>query len=215
MTFLESVKRCMSTKYASMKGRAPLSEFCWYMLYRIGCYSIIILLIVLPKTFPIGVVIGSIYKSAHILPTISVIVRRLHDSDRSGSFVWLFLLGPIGLLLLLIFLLRSSSAGVNKYGAPYPYNDERYQLNTSNFTYYKTLLNKAWNDKYGIDYPDYSLLYIPEEHYKLLEEWYIEQEISNNKKKNIEIGTFCPYCGAEVKEENIEYCWKCGKHISK
>ena len=50
-----------------------------------------------------------------IVPHISVSVRRLHDTGRSG---WWYLLGyvPFGAFVLLYFYLQDSQPGANEYG---------------------------------------------------------------------------------------------------
>ena len=64
--------------------------------------------------------LGIIWSLATLLPGIGVMVRRVHDSDKSG---WLVLLGyvlmfacGIGAILLLILALLKSTPGDNKYG---------------------------------------------------------------------------------------------------
>ena len=65
-------------------------------------------------------VLSLIWDLVTLLPGISVMVRRVHDSDKSG---WLVLLGyvlipacGIGSILLLVLALLKSTPGDNKYG---------------------------------------------------------------------------------------------------
>ena len=53
---------------------------------------------------------------ASVIPTIAVMVRRLHDTGRSGRWAFLQLI-PLGGLILLVMLLKGSEPGTNKYGA--------------------------------------------------------------------------------------------------
>ena len=57
---------------------------------------------------------------ALILPAIAVLVRRLHDTDRTGWWFWIYLLPVIGLIVILVFTLTGGDEGDNKYG-PNPY----------------------------------------------------------------------------------------------
>ncbi len=53
---------------------------------------------------------------ATIIPTWALAVRRLHDSNLSGKWLWLLLFWPIALVVLPIMLLRPSTKGLNRYG---------------------------------------------------------------------------------------------------
>lgn len=52
----------------------------------------------------------------HILPRISLIVRRLHDTNKSGWFFFISFIPLVGSFILLIFLLMDSKPGTNRYG---------------------------------------------------------------------------------------------------
>ena len=47
--------------------------------------------------------------------SISMTVRRLHDTNRSGWWWWLYLV-PFGLIVVFIFTVMPSSPGENNYG---------------------------------------------------------------------------------------------------
>ena len=49
------------------------------------------------------------------MPSLAVIVRRLHDMNMSGKWTLLFLIPPIGILLLL-YLAKSGDNDDNQYG---------------------------------------------------------------------------------------------------
>jgi len=62
-----------------------------------------------------------IYLLGTLLPTISVTVRRLHDTGRSGwNYLWYFL-PVLGGLVMLFLLVGESDAGANEYGEPQKY----------------------------------------------------------------------------------------------
>jgi uncharacterized membrane protein YhaH (DUF805 family) len=56
-----------------------------------------------------------IYWLVTAIPQISLMVRRLRDSGKSGWWVLLVLTG-VGIILLLIWAIRKSEEGVNAYG---------------------------------------------------------------------------------------------------
>ncbi len=60
---------------------------------------------------------GGLYSLAVIIPSLAVSVRRLHDTDRSGWWLFLGLLPVIGTIVLLVFMVQDSQPGSNRYGA--------------------------------------------------------------------------------------------------
>lgn len=58
----------------------------------------------------------SLLTLALLLPTIAVTVRRLHDTGRSGSNLWLLLIPLFGWLTLLAWLSEDGQPGSNKWG---------------------------------------------------------------------------------------------------
>ncbi len=66
--------------------------------------------------------LGGLYGLAVLLPSLGVIIRRLHDTGRSGwYYLWIFV-PLIGVILVLIALVKDSDPGENKYG-PNPKQD--------------------------------------------------------------------------------------------
>ena len=53
----------------------------------------------------------------HFLPSLSVVVRRLHDVGKSGWMYLIIFIPIIGLIWLLVLLTKDSQAGDNTYGA--------------------------------------------------------------------------------------------------
>ncbi|MFF8974571.1 DUF805 domain-containing protein [Streptomyces sp. NPDC014995] len=51
-----------------------------------------------------------------LLPSLAVTVRRLHDTDRSGSFVLIGLIPLVGTIAMLIFTATEGTPGQNRYG---------------------------------------------------------------------------------------------------
>ena len=102
--YLEALK-----KYAVFSGRARRKEYWYFVLF----------------TFLIGValgfvdmtgVLGNVYTLAVLIPSITVDVRRLHDTDHSGWWLWIVLVPLIGAIVLLVFLVSDSHPGQNRYG---------------------------------------------------------------------------------------------------
>ena len=57
-----------------------------------------------------------IFLLASIIPSIAVQVRRLHDTGRSGWWILLSFIPLVGPIVLIVFYVMDSEAGVNKYG---------------------------------------------------------------------------------------------------
>lgn len=122
MTFTESITTCLTKKYATFTGRASRSEFWWFMLFGI------VIGLVLRFTFPIddtlltsddvpmtNYIANVIVSLAFLLPNIGVMVRRLHDTGRSGWW-WLLNFVPcVGLIVLIVFWCGESEED-NVYG---------------------------------------------------------------------------------------------------
>lgn len=87
MGFLESVESAFR-KYFVWKGRASRSEYWWFVLFS-ALGSIVTTLVDLSY----GVlVLNTVWLLATFIPTISVFVRRLHDTGHSGWWYWIILL---------------------------------------------------------------------------------------------------------------------------
>ncbi len=137
MSFMDSVKTCFS-KYATFSGRAPRSEF-WYFFLFILLGTIALSFVDAAIFGPREVVMMSatdsleagmsfnmswqpqpitgIFMLATLLPNISVMVRRLHDTGRSGWWYWIALIPIVGFIVLLIFAMSKGSEGGNEYGS--------------------------------------------------------------------------------------------------
>ena len=110
-------------KYAIFKGRATRTEF-WYFqlvnfLITFIIYGIILILSskgVNEKTLISLDILYLIYSLGTFLPQLGVMVRRLHDTGRSGWWYFIILIPIIGIIIFLIFLTQNSKRGSNEYG---------------------------------------------------------------------------------------------------
>jgi uncharacterized membrane protein YhaH (DUF805 family) len=107
-------------KYADFSGRAQRSEYWYFFLFYLLIY--IALAIVdslmgsLDENTGIGILTG-IFTLAMLIPSISVGVRRLHDTDRSGWWMLIGLIPIIGGVVLLVFCVQDSQATDNRFGS--------------------------------------------------------------------------------------------------
>lgn len=107
-------------QYADFNGRARRTEYWMYVLFNM---IFVIIAVVLDKILglrfkpeiPYGF-IYLIYALATFVPGLAVLVRRLHDIDKSG---WWFFIGAIpiiGGIWLLILCATEGTPGRNEYG---------------------------------------------------------------------------------------------------
>lgn len=63
-----------------------------------------------------GGIVGLIWILATIVPAISVLIRRLHDTSRSGWWALIGFVPLAGAIVLLVFTVADSTTGKNAYG---------------------------------------------------------------------------------------------------
>lgn len=109
-------------KYAVFSGRARRKE---YWMFALVNSIIIIALYIIQKIAGIGPTNGvrmsdgplvNLYLLAVLLPILGLAVRRLHDTGRSGWWLFVALVPIIGPIALLVFAMEDSQPGENTYG---------------------------------------------------------------------------------------------------
>jgi uncharacterized membrane protein YhaH (DUF805 family) len=121
-------------KYATFTGRASRSEYWWWTLIS-GVVSIVLNIIMsvagaagatadgLGNTVPgpgavIGVILLVIWGLAVVVPSLALVVRRLHDVNFSGWMILIGLVPFIGALALLVFMLLPSKPEGQRFDVP-------------------------------------------------------------------------------------------------
>ncbi|AXK80031.1 DUF805 domain-containing protein [Pseudolabrys taiwanensis] len=114
MNFQEAIKSGFRN-YLTFSGRAPRSEFWFWVLFEVLVSIVANILDV--AIFPFSDVspLNAIVSVALFLPSLAVSVRRLHDIDRTGWWV-LISLTVIGVVLLLIWNCLRGTIGANRFG---------------------------------------------------------------------------------------------------
>ena len=130
MTFGKAIKSCYK-QYLTTKGRASRAEFLYFLLFTVLAKAVLgyfaaILGIANPTTIPIALkgansiyylLIGILLLAvvSFEIPKITVAVRRFHDMERSGGWVWLYfsplLMFIANLIVLVCKLIRIQDAG--------------------------------------------------------------------------------------------------------
>lgn len=120
MDFKQAVITCVKDKYCNFTGRAPRSEYWWFILFSLiaGVAVTIIGSLISPEVLT-G--LSALLWLGLLLPSLGATARRLHDSDHSGWWQLLFLV-PFGGIVILIFCLIPGTPGTNRFG-PNPLGD--------------------------------------------------------------------------------------------
>ena len=113
MSFTEAIKSGFD-HYTKFDGRATRPAYWWWVLFAI-LVSIAANLVDAAVGTPIFTFIVGI---GLILPGLSVAIRRLHDTNRSGWWILIGLIPVIGFIVLIVFYVQQSDAGDNDHGPP-------------------------------------------------------------------------------------------------
>ena len=120
MDFSTAIRTCL-TRYATFSGRAPRSEYWWFVLFCIlgsmvaGTIDGLVFASVGGNHGRFEPV-GTIFALATVLPSISVGIRRLHDVGRSGWWWWLWMIPLIGWIVLMWWAVKRGETESNIYG---------------------------------------------------------------------------------------------------
>jgi len=117
--------KVMKEGYSDFNGRARRKEYWMFVLFY---YIVIILATVLDGVLGLGFDMGYGVKSpygwitvlvglAHIIPSLAVAIRRMHDVGKSGWFLFISLIPLIGGIWLLVLACTDGETNENKYGS--------------------------------------------------------------------------------------------------
>src|SRR5436305_7290547 len=104
--------------YAQFSGRANRSEYWLFVLVFVIIYFVCF--IIDYNAFWSGQMnimpLSTIAYLVHFIPGLAVLVRRLHDTDRSGWWLLISLVPVLGSIWLLVLLCSEGTYGPNEYG---------------------------------------------------------------------------------------------------
>jgi uncharacterized membrane protein YhaH (DUF805 family) len=123
MGFGEALKSFW-TNYANFKGRARRSEYWFIQLFLIvtNLAAAIIDFVLLGSDVDRfianggGGLVGLVWILATIVPALAVLVRRLHDTSRSGWWALIGLVPVVGGIVILVFTVQDSILDENAHG---------------------------------------------------------------------------------------------------
>ena len=117
MDLSTAVKTCFR-KYVVWQGRAARSEYWYFQLFGVFFTVPLTLLgLAIPSMADFFEILANLFALALFLPSLSALVRRLHDTDRSGWWFWLAFLPVVGIVILIVWLCQKGTTGDNRYGS--------------------------------------------------------------------------------------------------
>jgi uncharacterized membrane protein YhaH (DUF805 family) len=112
------------SKYATFTGRSRRSEYWFIQLFLVitNLVAAVVDLYLMEWDFDRfianggGGIVGLVWIAVTLVPTLAVLVRRLHDTGRTGWWALFILLPIVGAIVLLVITVIDSDAGANAYG---------------------------------------------------------------------------------------------------
>jgi uncharacterized membrane protein YhaH (DUF805 family) len=101
--------------YFDFSGRSRRKEFWIFTLFSAILTLLLSFLDAVFETY-IFTTIFFMYYLVMFIPSLSLLLRRLHDSGKSGWFLFVILIPIIGWIWLLVLLCSDSENGPNKWG---------------------------------------------------------------------------------------------------
>ena len=124
MSFTTAIKSFWSN-YATFKGRARRSEYWYIQLFLVLTNLAVAAIDLVLMNGDVdrfianggGGIVGLVWILVTIVPALAVLVRRLHDTGKSGWWILIGLVPFVGTIVLFVFTVLNSEAGENKFGA--------------------------------------------------------------------------------------------------
>ena len=115
--FPEAVKLGFQ-RYNDFSGRSSRAEYWWFTLFIV----LVDIILIAVDTVVLGTDLGGIgllsviWELGTLIPSLAIGARRLHDIDKSGWWLLLWFVLVIGWIVLLVWAIKQSDEGSNKYG---------------------------------------------------------------------------------------------------
>jgi len=102
-------------KYAVFDGRARRKEYWMFFLFNLVISFVLVLIEGIALESDVGV-LSIIYDLAVLIPGLAVGVRRLHDTNHRGWWLFISLVPLVGTIVLIVYMVSDSQWNENKYG---------------------------------------------------------------------------------------------------
>lgn len=126
MGFMDALTTVLRNKYGTFSGRASRSEY-WWSYLGMAVIAMVLQIVAIVGAFALGSLnegLGLLFGSvvfvglfALVIPSLSVSVRRLHDTGKSGWMLLIMLIPCIGFILWLVWMIEDGQAHDNAYGS--------------------------------------------------------------------------------------------------
>lgn len=121
---IEWYKKVVFENYANFSGRARRSEYWYFILAQILIFFSIIAIASLigmfldnsEDVFVVAFSLCSLYFLGILIPYLALVVRRLHDTGKSGWFYLIRFVPFIGGIWILVLMCTEGNFGSNDYG---------------------------------------------------------------------------------------------------
>ena len=120
----QTALRSFWTRYRDFRGRSRRSEYWLIQLFLVVTNIAVAIIDLALMGWDVdrfianggGGIVGLVWILVTIVPALAVLVRRLHDTGKSGWWALVGLLPLVGAVVLLVFTVTDSSPGENKFG---------------------------------------------------------------------------------------------------
>ncbi len=108
--FIAIIKSVILKNYCNFNGRATRREFWMYFLFSF------ILGLIFSFLGEVGMYISVVICLALLLPNLGLVVRRLHDINKSGWYLLIGFIPLVGEIILIVWYAKAGDNGANQYG---------------------------------------------------------------------------------------------------
>lgn len=127
MDFFQTISFIISNAL-NFQGRAPRRQMLYWMVFSLVVFLPAMSLFVLtprpwdqldPASFNMDLILACLIKAFWVCASLSLVIRRLHDTDKSGVWIVPFLIPLISFFMMLYLVLANGTPGKNMYGKPF------------------------------------------------------------------------------------------------
>ena len=120
----QTALRTFWKRYRDFRGRSRRSEYWFIQLFLVVTNIAVAIIDLALMGWDVdrfvanggGGIVGLVWILVTIVPALAVLVRRLHDTGKSGWWALVGLLPLVGAIVLLVFTVTDSTPGENKFG---------------------------------------------------------------------------------------------------
>lgn len=106
-------------KYFTISGRSHRTEYWYFFFFNIVFALVLGFIDIKTGNYDLEsgyALLSSVYCLVMFIPGVTIGVRRLHDTGRTGWWLLIALIPFVGCLILLYFSVSKGDVGTNKYG---------------------------------------------------------------------------------------------------